>query len=499
MVARALGDEGFQMFQTENGQQENYTLSSRQAEAIVSMQLGSLANLEREQLGGEHRKLLEDIAGFLHLLSDEGHILALIREEMEELKKKYNDPRRTDISEEELTDVDRDDLIAEESMVVVFSQRGYIKRTQLSVYQAQNRGGKGIMGAKNDEEDPVEHVFVSSTHAYLLFFTNRGKVYWQKVYDLPLQSRTAKGRALVNLLQLGENERVSQCLAVRDFDEEHFLIKATRKGLVKKTVLSAYGRPLKGGLIAINLDEDDELIDVRIVSKEDDVLLATREGMCIRFSAEDARAMGRETRGVKGIKLGKGDEVVGMVVAEEEGTLLTVCENGYGKRTPFGPGDINEEMEIDEELDTEADENAAEEEVAKYSGNVRYRRQNRGGKGLRDIKTTKRNGKVIDILAVADDDEVLMVTGGGKIQRVRASDISQVGRNTQGVRVIRLDEDDKFVSIARIPAMIVDESELSPLVNDEETPGNDQTIVEEARTETEETQPPEAPDAEPSE
>ncbi len=484
MVARALGADGFQIFQDENGLHESYTLTSRQAEAIVSMQLGSLANLEREQLSGEHKKLLDDISEYMQLLSDEANILAVIRGEMEDLKKKYGDSRRTEISEEELGDVDRDDLITEEPMVVVLSRRGYIKRTQLSVYQAQNRGGKGITGVKIDEEDPVEHVFVSSTHAYLLFFTDRGKVYWQKVYDLPLGSRTAKGRALVNLLQLDENERVSQCLAVMDFDEDHFLIKATRKGLVKKTVLSAYSRPLKGGLIAINLDDDDELIDVRIVSKDDDVVLATRNGMSIRFAAEDARAMGRATRGVKGIKLVGDDKVVGMVVVEPEGTLLTVCENGYGKRTPFGPGEVGEEPETDEEA--EVDENAPEEEVAKYSGNMRYRRQNRGGKGLRDIKTTKRNGQVIDILAVSDDDEVLMVTGFGKIQRLRARDISQVGRNTQGVRIIRLDEDDKLVSIARIPAEVMDETEL------EGPPRAAQPQAEVQESSPAETEPPES-------
>ncbi len=495
MVARALGGEGFELFQTENGVQESYTLSSRQSEAIVSMQLGSLANLEREQLGGEHKKLLDDIGEYLHLLSNEGHILAVIREEMEDLKKKYGDKRRTDIADEELGDVDKDDLITEESMVVILTQRGYVKRTQLSVYQAQNRGGKGITGAKSDEEDPIQHVFVSSTHAYLLFFTNRGKVYWQKVYDLPLQSRTAKGRALVNLLQLGEEERVSQCLAVMEFDEDHFLIMATRNGLVKKTVLSAYGRPLKGGLIAINLDDEDELIDVRIVSKEDDVLLATREGMCIRFSSEDARAMGRATRGVKGIKLGKEDQVVGMVVAEESASLLTVCENGYGKRTPIGSDEAADEPEVEEELDSnlsEDDAGSEEEEVAKYSGNAHYRRQHRGGKGLRDIKTTKRNGKVIDILAVVEDDEVLMVTSGGKIQRVRAADISQVGRNTQGVRIIRLDEDDKLVSIARIPAEIVDETQAAPPVKEEPKLPAPETFVEDS--ETEDAEPPEAED-----
>jgi DNA gyrase subunit A len=334
-----------------------------------------------------------------------------------------------------------------------------------------------------------------------LFFTDRGKFYWQKVYDLPLAGRTAKGRALVNLLQLGEEERVSQCLAVKEFDEDHYLIMATRNGLVKKTVLSAYGRPLKGGLIAINLDEDDALIDVRIVSKEDDVLLATREGMCIRFSAEDARAMGRATRGVKGIKLVGEDRVVGMVVAEEEGTLLTVCENGFGKRTPIGPGEVgSEEPEIEDEPHAEPEEIAGDEEVAKYTGNMRYRRQNRGGKGLRDIKTTQRNGKVIDILAVADDDEVLMVTGGGKIQRLRASDISQVGRNTQGVRIIRLDEDDKLVSIARIPADLVDETELAEPVQEEkeEKPPAPPAISEESTTQMDETSSPESEEGEPS-
>lgn len=499
MVEKALGKEGFQMFQAEQGVMQDYTLTGRQAEAIVSMQLGSLANLEREQLGGEHKKLLDDIAGFLDLLSSEANILALIRGEMEELQKKYGDARRTDISEEELGDVNRDDLITEEPMVVVLSRRGYIKRTQLNVYQAQNRGGKGITGAKSDEEDPVEHVFVSSTHAYLLFFTDRGKVYWQKVYDLPLQGRTAKGRALVNLLQLDENERVTQCLAVKEFDEDHFLVKATRKGIVKKTVLSAYGRPLKGGLIAINLDEDDSLIDVRIVSKEDDVVLATRDGMCIRFSSEDARAMGRATRGVKGIKLSKGDNVVGMVVPEQGGTLLTVCENGYGKRTPFGPGDVSsEEPEIEEDANLE--ETADDEEAAKYTGNMRYRRQNRGGKGLRDIKTTKRNGQVIDILTVMDDDEILMVTGLGKIQRVRASDIREVGRNTQGVRIIRLDPDDQLVSIARIPAEVADESEPPAPVPDDAENGEDPK----AETPEPETNAPEAdsedlPDATPEE
>jgi len=465
MVREALGDDGFAVFVEEVGRQENYRLSRNQAEAIVSMQLGSLANLERENLQGEHRKLLESINEWVALLSDEANIRAVIRDDMLELKKKYGNPRRTEITDEELTDVDRDALITEESMVVTLSQRGYVKRTPLSLYQAQNRGGKGIAGAKSDEEDPIEHIFVSSTHAWLLFFTDRGKVYWQKVYDLPSGGRTAKGRALVNLLQLVEGERVSNCLAVMEFDEDHFLLMATRNGTVRKTVLSAFERPWKSGLIAIKLDDGDELIDVRIVGPGDDVVLGTRNGMSIRFSHEDARPMGRATRGVKGISLVGDDRVIGMVVAGEGESLLTACENGYGKRTPFGSSDEAngddepaEEEAASAEDASPADEASDEEDAGPaYSGNMRYRRQRRGGKGLRDIKTTARNGKVIDILAVADDDEVLMVTSNGKIQRVRASDISQVGRNTQGVRIIRLDEGDKLVSLARIPAEIADD------------------------------------------
>lgn len=473
LVERALGDGGFKAFLDENGPAENYHLTSKQAEAIVSMQLGSLANLEREQLSGEHQKLLEDIGGYLHLLADEANIRAVIRDEMVELQGKYGTDRRTTISDEELGDVNRDELITEESMVVTLSRRGYVKRTALNVYQAQNRGGKGIAGAKSDEEDPIQHLFVSSTHAWLMFFTDRGKVYWQKVYDLPLQGRTAKGRALVNLLRLDEGERVEQCLAEKDFGDDRFLIMSTRKGIVKKTVLSAYGRPLKGGLIAINLDDDDRLVDVRIVSEGDDALLGTSGGMAIRFSEADARAMGRATRGVKGIKLKKSDVVVGMAIAADDRTLLTVCENGYGKRTPFGSGDPVGDTSTAEDVngDDNNDETAATEE-ATVSSSAKYRRQSRGGQGLKDIKTTDRNGPVIDVLAVHADDDVLMVTAKGKIQRVRANDISLIGRNTQGVRVIRLDKDDKLVSVARIPHEILGDEEPDAVVAvpDEPTP-----------------------------
>ncbi|MGH7128486.1 MAG: DNA gyrase C-terminal beta-propeller domain-containing protein, partial [Planctomycetaceae bacterium] len=481
LAARALGEGGFQNFLQERGPAEAYRLSANQAEAIVAMQLGSLANLERENLQGEHRKLLESITDYLRLLSDEANIRAVIRQDLEELKQKYGDERRTSISEEEIVEVDRGDLIAEEPMVVTLSQRGYVKRTPLSIYQAQNRGGKGITGARADEEDPLKHVFVASTHDWLLFFTDRGKVYWRKVYDLPLQSRTSKGRAIVNLLSLqDETEGVSNCIAVREFNAERYLLMVTKGGLVKKTALSAYSRPMRGGIIAIRLDEGDELIDVRIVSPGDDVVLGTNRGMSIRFDQDDARAMGRATRGVKGISLSQGDKVVGMAIADESMTLLTVCENGYGKRTPFGPGEL-QPGETEEEDDAAtladaalADEGSAaeaEENGSRYtSSSMRYRRQRRGGKGLRDIRTTPRNGPVIDVLAVADEDEILMVTAGGKIQRIRAGDISQIGRNTQGVRIIRLDEGDKLVSVARIPGEVAEDVEdETPAVDSAET------------------------------
>lgn len=491
LIERALGEEGFKEYQNEQGVQEYYSLSSNQAEAIVSMQLGSLANLEREKLSDEHKELLKAVAEYLHLLSDEDHIRAMIHDDMQHLKDKYADKRRTDINDDELTDVNRDDLITEEPMVVTLSQRGYVKRTQLNTYQAQNRGGKGIKGVKTDDEDPIQHLFVSSTHSYLLFITNRGRVYWSKVYDLPLQGRTAKGRALVNLLSLQEDETVSNCVAVREFDEERFLVMATKKGIIKKSPLSAYSRVQRGGIIAIKLDDDDELVEALIVSPGEDLLLATSEGMSIRFAQSDARSMGRNTRGVKGIKLSKTGHVIGMVIADADNCLLTVCENGYGKRTPFGF--IPTAEETDEELPETEDEvsasdndveEEADEEQETRSG-MHYRRQKRGGKGIRDIRTSARNGQVVDIIPVAEDDEVLMVTKNGIIQRVRGREISQVGRNTQGVRVIKLDKNDKLVSLARIPAEIVDESEADETI----TPANtvDETATEDTTTTTEDT------------
>jgi DNA gyrase subunit A len=453
LLQRALGESGFAQYQDERGVAEEYSLTPVQADAILKMTLGQLVNLEQEKLADEHAKLLEEIAEYLTILADETRIYAMIRDDCQQIAKKYADARRTEISDEEIGDVDLEDLIEEETMVVSISHNGYIKRTPASVYRAQRRGGKGIKGAKADEDDPVEHLFVTSTHDYLLFFTNKGKVYWQKVYNLPQLSRESKGRAVVNLLNLAEDEKIADCRAVRDFDApDHYLMMATRKGLVKKTELKAYSRPLKSGIIAIKLKEDDELVDVAITKTSDEVVLATAAGMAIRFRESDARPMGRNTSGVKGINLSKDDHLVGMVVADPEAFLLTACENGYGKRTPFGPnagdGDVAPASgEAAEESSTVED--AGDEGEA--SSGFRYRTQNRGGKGLRDIKTTDRNGPVIGIVPVHDDDELMMMTARGKIQRVAVSDFNPIGRNTQGVRIMSLEEGDTLAAIVRVP------------------------------------------------
>ena len=454
MLERALGEVGFRQYQQERGVAQEYSLTPVQAEAILKMTLGQLVNLEQEKLVDEHSKLLEQIEEYLSILGNEGRIYQMIRDDCEEIGRKYGDARRTELSGEEIGDVNIEDLIEEETMVVSISHNGYIKRTPASVYRAQRRGGKGIKGTKTDEEDPVEHLFVTSTHDFLLFFTNKGKVYWQKVYNLPQLSRESKGRAVVNLLNLAEDEKIADCRAVRDFDKpDHYLMMATRNGLVKKTELKAYSRPLKSGIIAIKLKEDDELIDVAITKAGDEIVIATANGMAIRFSEGDARPMGRNTSGVKGVSLSKGDHLVGMVVADPDATLLTACLNGYGKRTPFGPNAAVVEGEVSEEGESPADTGAGaeEESEAEGSSSFRYRTQRRGGKGLRDIKTTDRNGPVIGIVPVKDDDELMMMTARGKIQRVKVSDFNAIGRNTQGVRIMSLDEADTLAAIVCVP------------------------------------------------
>ncbi|PQO47742.1 DNA gyrase subunit A [Blastopirellula marina] len=485
MLARALGEEGFALFQQERGVADVYTLTGVQADAILRMTLGQLVNLEQERLSNEHAQLLAEIREYLRILSDEANIRAIIRDQMLEIEAKYGDKRRTEISHEELGVIDLEDLIEEETMVVSISHSGYIKRTPVTTYKAQRRGGKGIKGAKSEDEDPIQHLFVASTHAYLLFFTTKGKVYWQKVYDLPQLSRESRGRAIVNLLQLEEGERIADCRAVRDFDvEDHYLVMATRKGLVKKTPLEAYSRPMKKGIIAIKLREDDELVDVAVTQAGDELILSTSKGMAIRFCESDARPMGRNSSGVKGINLAADDELVGMVVADPDAQLLTVCEHGYGKRTNFGPNQTSSDQTPVSDDDAPVEEEPASEEDELSSG-AKYRTQRRGGKGLRDIKTTARNGRVVSIVRVDDDDEVLMMTARGKIQRISAAEISIVGRNTQGVRIMSLDKDDSLAAVVRVPK----DDSVDDEMGDEETPTTPTT--ENAAT------PPPAAEAEP--
>ena len=445
MLERAFGEDGFKVFQEERGEADVYNLTAVQADAILKMTLGQLVNLEQEKLQGQHAKLLEEITEYLRILSDEANIRAIIKDDLATIRDKFADARRTELSTEEVGNIDLEELIEEENMVVSISHRGYIKRTPVSTYKTQGRGGTGLKGASTEDEDPIEHVFAASTHDYLLFFTSKGQVHWQKVHQLPQLSRESRGRAIVNLISLDKDETVAACRAIRDFNAaDHYLVMCTSKGLVKKTELSKYGRPRAGGIIAIKLRDDDKLIDVIVTRKDDEILLCTTDGMAIRFSESDARPMGRNTSGVKGITLSAGDEVVGMRVADPSATLLTVCEHGYGKRTPFGPnvGDATEEEDA--------------------SSSARYRTQKRGGKGLRDIKTTERNGKVIGISSVNDEDELLLMTAKGKIQRIKCAEISTIGRNTQGVRIMRLKDDDTLATIVRVPRDELENEEGTP-------------------------------------
>jgi DNA gyrase subunit A len=453
IMQRALGD-GWSNFILERGDRSHYSLTAVQSEAILRMTLGQLVNLEEEKLGNEYRELLTEINEYLRILSDEKNILTIIRDDLTEIKRKFADKRRTEISGDEIGSIDMEDLITEENMVVTISTQGYIKRTPASTYKAQRRGGKGLTGAKTDDEDPIEHLFAASTHDYLLFFTNHGKVYWQKVYDLPQLARDSRGRAIVNLLNLAEGEKVASCIAIRDFSTpDHYLVMATRRGLVKKTPLTEYGRPKKTGIIAISLREDDELVTVSVVRKGDEILCSSAKGQACRFRQSTVRSSGRNAQGVRGIKLRTGDELVGMVVPDPDATLLTVCEKGYGKRTAFGPNlpPVPEDESDDDSAAADVPEVEEPEGEEGDSSSSRYPTKGRGGLGVRDIKTTARNGLVVAICAVRDTDEVLMMTARGKLQRVKVSDISVIGRNTQGVRIMNVEDDDKLAAVVRVP------------------------------------------------
>jgi len=406
-------------FVKEKGKGKHY-LTGPQADAILTMQLQRLTGLEMEKLAKEYTGLTEQIEGYEAILASDEVLLDVIREDIYEIKEKYGDPRRTEISSKVQT-LDIEDLIAEEEVIVTVSHGGYVKRMPIDTYRRQGRGGRGIIGSDTKEGDFIKHLFVASTHDYLLIFTNRGRCYWLKVYDVPSMSRQSKGRNIVNLLNLG-NQRIASVISVSDFgtddEEQRYLVMATKNGLVKKTRLSAYSNPRSTGVIAINLDPNDDLIGVSVTTGSDHIILGTREGMTIRFDEQQVRPMGRASRGVRGIKLRSGDSVVGMVIVEDRASLFTVCENGYGKRT----------------------------------GIDNYRPQTRGGVGLKNIKTTARNGKVVALEAVQNNDDLMLITAQGMIIRTGLDQIRSIGRNTQGVRLIKLKPGDKLVAAEKIVA-----------------------------------------------
>lgn len=401
---------------------EKFGLSQAQAQAILDLRLQRLTGLEIEKIVDEYNALIKEIARLREILGNERLIYTMIQGELEEIKTQYADPRRTEIKEA-TEQIEPEDLIVEEEMVVTVSNTGYIKRNPVTLYRAQLRGGKGKVGMATKEDDFVSTLFVASTHSYLLNFTSKGRVFWIKVHELPQAGRAAKGRSIVNLLQLEERETVHTSLVVREFSADQYLVMATRKGIIKKSVLSAYSHPRTGGIIAIRLDDKDGLVGVEITDGEKDIVLGTRMGKLIRFSEKGARSVGRVSRGVQGIRLVGDDEVVGMEVVTPDATLLTVTENGYGKRT------------------------RTEE----------YRRQTRGGQGTITIKTDERNGQVVGMKQVTDEDQLIMVSSDGKIIRMKASQIPVIGRNTKGVRLIVLKESEKLVSFARLEEK--DESE----------------------------------------
>ena len=390
-------------------------LSEAQAQAILDMRLQRLTGLERGKIIEEHRAVEATIAELRGILADEQKVFAIIVDELREIKEAYGDARRTAIVDK-AEEISIEDLIVEEDMVVTVSHEGYIKRNPITLYRAQRRGGKGKVGTTTRDEDFVESLFVASTHSHILFFTTIGKVYRIKVHELPQGGRAAKGRPVVNLLQLQENEKVSAFLPVREFEEGRYIIFATRNGLVKKTDLMAYSSPRATGIRAIALEDDDSLIEVRLTDGSQDILLSTMDGQSIRFKEEQVRPMGRDTMGVIGIRLEEGDQVVSMEVLHPGASILTVSDKGMGKRT----------------------------------GTDEYGQQGRGGKGLITMKTTERTGRVVGVQQVTDEDQLMLITDGGKIIRIRIADIRVIGRNTQGVRLIDLDNGERVVSLARL-------------------------------------------------
>ena len=394
----------------------NYKLSDAQARAILDMKLQKLSSLEQEKIRKEHKDLLQLIQELKSILASEQKILDIIKKELKELSEKFGNERKTKIEFVEEEELVIEDLIKEESVVVTISHAGYVKRIPADTYRAQQRGGKGVIGAGTRDEDFIERLFIASTHSYILFFTNKGNVHWLKVYRIPEASRQAKGTAVVNLLQIDKDEKIAAFVRVDEFDDKHYLVLATKNGTIKKTNLIEYSRPRQSGIIAIVLEEGDTLVNALLTDGDKQIVLGTKNGMAIKFHESDARPIGRTSKGVRGIMLKEEDEVVGMDLANDEKALLTITENGYGKRTGF----------------------------------VEYRRIGRGGVGVINIQCTERNGQVAVIMAVEEEDEVMLISKDGIIIRMPAKGISVIGRNTQGVRLMKLEGGDKVISAAKV-------------------------------------------------
>ncbi len=404
------------------GLMSQFGLSEIQASAILEMRLQRLTQLERQKLIEEYKEVLKQIEYLKSILASPALVRKIIQDELAEIREAYKDERRTQIVKEE-AEINLEDLIAEEEVVVTISHTGYIKRNAVSLYRAQRRGGKGKIGMGIKDEDFVETLFTASTHDSLLFFTDAGKVFWLKVHEIPEASRGAKGKALVNLLALSKDEKVTATMPVKEYRDDRFVVMATKQGVIKKTELSAYSNPRQGGIIALSLDQGDKLIAVHVTDGSREMLLGTKQGITIRFKEDDVRSMGRTAHGVKGITLEAGDEVIGMETITPDSTtaILTVTEGGYGKRTP-----VND-----------------------------YRVQGRGGKGIISVKTTERNGLAVGFLQVREGDEIMLMAAKGKLLRCKVDDIREVGRNTQGVRVLDLDgDDDRVVGVARLAEVV---------------------------------------------
>lgn len=397
------------------GLMKKFQLSDKQATAILEMRLQRLTGLERQKIQEEYRELIKKISEYKAILDSKPLRMQIIKDETLELEKKYGDERRTEIQEaaEELS---VEDLIAEEEMVITISHLGYVKRLSVSAYRRQQRGGKGVIGIETKEEDFAEHLFIASTHDYILFFSSKGRCYWVKVHEIPTGGRLAKGKPIVNLCQMEKGEQVTAFCKVRGFSPDMYVVMATRNGMIKKTSLDAFANPRVTGVNAMNIPKGDELIEASLTDGSFEIVLATRKGMAIRFPEDKVRSMGRTAYGVKGINLAKGDYVIGMVVVKRDASLLVVTENGYGKRTS-----------IDD-----------------------YRITNRGGKGVINVKTSERNGEVVTIKEVLDDDELILITKNGIANRQAVKDIKVIGRNTQGVRLITLKGDDVVIDVARV-------------------------------------------------